>query len=201
MIPNLQLKNLLNLQNNSANKSNLIPEDLLKDNFTEDQDKNIENFIIAIALCLGIITVTFSYLNFINKEELKNLNTRIEEQVNLVKSKSEDATTYQNRITSLNKIKSIESSSSKYADFFSQITLIFEMLKNQTLVSFSYSQPIKNNFNFTLIVNSPRIDLFNELKTVVDSKTSIKGLTLLNKLKLQNSNDFQYEIKGTYESK
>ena len=52
-----------------------------------------------------------------------------------------------------------------------------------------------------MIVNSPRIDLFNELKTVVDSKTSIKGLTLLNKLKLQNSNDFQYEIKGTYESK
>ena len=201
MIPNLQLRNLLNLQNNSANKTNLIPEDLLKDNFTEDQDKNIENFIIAIALCLGIITITFSYLNFVNKEELKNLNNQIEEQVNLVKSKSEDASTYQNRITSLNKIKSIESSSSKYSDFFSQITLIFEMLKNQTLVSFSYSQPIKNNFNFALIVNSPRVDLFNELKTVVDSKTSIKGLTLLNKLKLQNSNDFQYEIKGTYESK
>ena len=129
MIPNLQLRNLLNLQNNSANKTNLIPEDLLKDNFTEDQDKNIENFIIAIALCLGIITITFSYLNFVNKEELKNLNNQIEEQVNLVKSKSEDASTYQNRITSLNKIKSIESSSSKYADFFSQITLIFEMLK------------------------------------------------------------------------
>jgi len=200
MIPNLQLRNLLNLQNNQGNPNpNLINPDLLKDNFTDDQEKNILNFILAISIFLGALVSTLTYFNYQTKSELNTLNEKVENLIGVGKSKIQTKTEYETKISNLTKIKNIENSKKDFPGFYSDINQVFRLLENQTLISFKYAFKEKRKAEFTLIVNSPRENLFNEIKTFTDQKTKLQNLTLVNKLKLENLPDFQYEIKGEYE--
>ena len=109
MIPNLQLRNLLNLQNNQGNPNpNLINPDLLKDNFTDDQEKNILNFILAISIFLGALVSTLTYFNYQTKSELNTLNEKVENLIGVGKSKIQTKTEYETKISNLTKIKNIE---------------------------------------------------------------------------------------------
>ena len=200
MIPNLQLRNLLNLQNNSSNPNpNLITSELLKDNLTEIQEKNILNFIFTLAFFMGSIVSVLSYFNYQNRAELVNINNEIENIIGVGMSKFQTKEQYENKISNLSTIKNIESNKKDFSAFYSDLTQVFNLLQNQTLVSLKYEFENKNKARFTLTVNSPRENLFNEIKSFTDQKTAIKNLTLINKLKLENLPDFQYEIKGEYE--
>lgn len=202
MIPNLQLRNLLNLQNNQVNPNpNLINQELLQDNLTQDQEKNILNFILAISIFLGGIVSVLTYYNFQNRKELEIINSDITNMVGIANSKFQSKTDYENKIANLTKIKNIESNKKDFIRFYSDINQVFLLLQNQTLVTFKYEFKEKNKAIFTLVVNSTRENLFNEIKSFTDQKTNIKNLTLVNKLKLEGLPDFQYEIKGEYEGR
>lgn len=201
MIPNLQLKNLLNLQNNSYKQPNLITEDLIKDNFTDNQKTNIENFILTISICVGAILIVFSYLNMKNREKLKSINDGVTISLSSISTLAGDNYSYQNKINALNKIKSLSQNSTKYSGFFNEVTKLFELLKNQTLILFEYSKPSKESFAFKLVVNSTREDLFNESKKIIDSNTKIKNFTMNGKVKVENSKEYQYTFTGEYDGR
>ena len=201
MIPNLQLKNLLNLQNNSKNITNLIPQDLLTDNYTQDQNKNLMNFILVVSLALGSITLAISYLSYSKKNQLVEINKELNSIFEVTQAKVSTKETYEERINTLNKINEVTSQKRSFSNFFNNIYEILNFSKNESLVSLTYEYLDKNRVSFVLIVNSQKGSLFEEIRSLTQIKTEISELTLLNKVKLEDGTGYQYEIKGIYGSR
>lgn len=201
MIPNLQLKNLLNLQSNTKNITNLIPQDLLTDNFTQDQNKNLMNFILAVSLALGSITLSISYLNYMKKNQLVEINKELNSIFEVTQARVSTKDIYQERINTLNKINEVTSQKRSFSNFFNNVFEILNFSINERLVSLTYEYLDKDRVSFVLIVNSQKEILFEEIRSLTQIKTEISDLTLLNKIKLENGNGYQYEIKGTYGSR
>jgi hypothetical protein len=201
MIPNLQLKNLLNLQSSSKNITNLIPQDLLTDNFTQDQNKNLMNFILVVSLALGSITLAISYLSYLKKNQLVEINKELNSIFEVTQAKVGTKETYQERINTLNKINEVTSQKRSFSNFFNNIYEILNFSKNESLVSLTYEYLDKNRVSFVLIVNSQKGSLFEEIRSLTQIKTEISELTLLNKVKLEDGTGYQYEIKGIYGSR
>jgi hypothetical protein len=201
MIPNLQLKNLLNLQNNSKNITNLIPQDLLDDNYTQDQNKNLMNFILAISLALGSITLAISYLNYQKKNQLVEINKDLSSIFEVNEARISTKETYQERINTLNKINEVAGQRRNFSNFFNNIYEILNFSKNESLVSLKYEYLDKTRVSFVLVVNSQKSSLFDEIRSLTQIKTEISEVTLLNKVKLEDGTGYQYEIQGLYGSR
>ena len=201
MIPNLQLKNLINLQSNSKNITNLIPKDLLTDNYTQDQNKNLMNFILVVSLALGSITLAISYLSYSKKNQLVEINKELNSIFEVTQAKVSTKETYEERINTLNKINEVTSQKRSFSNFFNNIYEILNFSKNESLVSLTYEYLDKNRVSFVLIVNSQKGSLFEEIRSLTQIKTEISELTLLNKVKLEDGTGYQYEIKGIYGSR
>jgi hypothetical protein len=201
MIPNLQLKNLLNLQNKSKTITNLIPQDLLNDNYTPDQNKNLMNFILAISLALGSITLAISYLNYQKKNQLAEINKELNSIFEVTEARISTKETYQERINTLYKIKEVSGQKRNFSNFFNDIYEILNFSKNENLVSLKYEYLDKTRVSFVLIVNSQKSTLFDEIRSLTQMKTELSEVTLLNKIKLEGGAGYQYEIKGLYGSR
>jgi len=201
MIPNLQLKNLLNLQNNSKTITNLIPQDLLNDNYTPDQNKNLMNFILAISLALGSITLAISYLNYQKKNQLAEINKELNSIFEVTEARISTKETYQERINTLNKITEVSGQKRNFSNFFNDIYEILNFSKNENLISLKYEYLDKTRVSFVLIVNSQKSTLFDEIRSLTQMKTELSEVTLLNKIKLEGEAGYQYEIKGLYGSR
>lgn len=201
MIPNLQLKNLLNLQSNSKNITNLIPQDLLTDNYTQDQNKNLMNFILVVSLALGSITLAISYLSYMKKNQLVEINKELNSIFEVTQAKVSTKETYQERINTLNKINEVTNQKRSFSNFFNNIYEILNFSKDERLVSLTYEYLDKNRVSFVLIVNSQKGSLFEEIRSLTQIKTEISEITLLNKVKLEDGTGYQYEIKGIYGSR
>lgn len=201
MIPNLQLKNLLNLQNNSKTITNLIPQDLLNDNYTPDQNKNLMNFILAISVALGSITLAMSYLNYQKKNQLAEINKDLNSILEVTEARISTKETYQERINTLNKINEVSGQKRNFSNFFNDIYEILNFSKDENLVSLRYEYLDKTRISFVLVVNSQKSTLFDEIRSLTQMKTELSEITLLNKIKLEDGSGYQYEIKGLYGSR
>jgi hypothetical protein len=159
------------------------------------------NFILAISVALGSITLAMSYLNYQKKNQLAEINKDLNSTLEVTEARISTKETYQERINTLNKITEVSGQKRNFSNFFNDIYEILNFSKDENLVSLRYEYLDKTRISFVLVVNSQKSTLFDEIRSLTQMKTELSEITLLNKIKLEDGSGYQYEIKGLYGSR
>lgn len=172
-MPNLPLQNLQNLLSNQSKKINLISEEYNKITVTEEQNKSFEDIFLVTSI---ILTLLLSFLTYYNYQKNSELTGKYNQFVNSVSGKESaniSTTELQSRISDLEKYKEASINKVRISEFFTFLTKIFTFLREEQVVNVSY---ISNNkkFDYTIVVNSAKINLSQDLNTFFSRKLNSK---------------------------